>query len=148
MQHFQMPWSQKWKMFSQSFFAISKFRFNFEDFQRKYDRVMYFWIYELPKTCLDKCLKSNVWEDSSTSNMVNVPKHCSKLNDSTFTIFTNSCEGNSGWKKPVSEDPLTSNMTKGPKHCWKLDDKTLTLFIDPFEDNKHQKSLSGLYAKS
>ena len=28
-----------------------------------------------------------VSEDPSTSNMVNAPKHCSKLDDSTFTIF-------------------------------------------------------------
>ena len=28
------------------------------------------------KTQLDKCLKSPVSEDRSTSNMVNVPKHC------------------------------------------------------------------------
>ena len=29
-----------------------------------------------PKTWLDKCLKSPVLEDNSTSNMVNVLKHC------------------------------------------------------------------------
>ena len=96
---------------------------------------MYIWIYGLPKTWLDKCLKSNLWDDSSTSKMVNVPKHCSKLNDSTFTIFIDPSEGNSAWKKLVSEDPSTSNMTKGPKHCIKLDHKALTIFIDPFEDN-------------
>ena len=28
------------------------------------------------KTWLDKCLKSSVLEDPSTSNMVNLPKHC------------------------------------------------------------------------
>ena len=29
-----------------------------------------------PKTWSDKCLKSPVSEDLSTSNMMNVPKHC------------------------------------------------------------------------
>ena len=31
---------------------------------------------QTPKTWSDKCLKSPVSEDPSTSNMVNVPKHC------------------------------------------------------------------------
>ena len=39
------------------------------------------------KTWLDKCLKSFVSEDISTSNMVNGPKNCSNYRDSTFIIF-------------------------------------------------------------
>ena len=54
---------------------------------------MYFRNYGLWKTWLDKCLKSAVSEYSSTSNMVNAPKHCSKLNDSSFTRFTADCAG-------------------------------------------------------
>ena len=38
---------------------------------------------------LDKCLKSPVLEDPSKSNMVNGPKHCSNLHDSTFIIIKN-----------------------------------------------------------
>ena len=37
---------------------------------------MYFLIYALRKTWLDKRLKSAVSEDPSTSNTVNGPKHC------------------------------------------------------------------------
>ena len=48
---------------------------------------MYFSTYGLRKTWLDKCLKSPVSEDPSTSNMVNKPKHCSKLIDSTFVYL-------------------------------------------------------------
>ena len=48
---------------------------------------MYYWTYGLRKTWLDKCLKSPVWEDPSTSNMENGPNHCWNLNDSTFIIF-------------------------------------------------------------
>ena len=59
---------------------------------------MYFWTYRLRKMRLDKCLKSPVLEDSSTSNMVNVPKHYSKLEDSSFPIFIDHCERNSFWK--------------------------------------------------
>ena len=50
-----------------------KLRFNFEHFQKKrwQSLVMNFWTYGLQKTWLDKCLKSPVWEDPFTSNMVN-----------------------------------------------------------------------------
>ena len=37
---------------------------------------MYFWTNGLRKTWLDKCLKSDISEDSSTTNIVNMPKHC------------------------------------------------------------------------
>ena len=56
---------------------------------------MYFWIYLIPKMLLDRCLKSTISEDPSTSNMVKSPKHCWNFNDSTFTIFIDHCEGNS-----------------------------------------------------
>ena len=46
---------------------------------------MYFPNYCLPKTWLDQCLKSPVSEDPSKNNMVNAPKHCSNLNNSSFT---------------------------------------------------------------
>ena len=38
-------------------------------------------------TWSDKCLKSTVTENPSTSNMVNVPKHCSNLNYSFFILL-------------------------------------------------------------
>ena len=37
---------------------------------------MNFGICRLPKRWLDKCLKSHVSEDASTSDMVNGPKDC------------------------------------------------------------------------
>ena len=40
-----------------------------------------------PKTFLDKCLKSPVSENPSTSNMVNRTKHCWNMHQSTFIIF-------------------------------------------------------------
>ena len=45
-----------------------------------------------------KMSKGLVPENRSRKNMVNVAKHYSKLNDSTFTIFIDPCELNSGWK--------------------------------------------------
>ena len=59
---------------------------------------MYFSTYGLRKTSLDKCPKSPLSEDPSTSNMVNGLKHYWNLNDRTFTIFIDPSEGNSGWK--------------------------------------------------
>ena len=55
---------------------------------------MYFRNYGLPKTWLDKCLKSAVSDDPSTDNTANGLKHCFSLNDSTLTIFIGHCEGN------------------------------------------------------
>ena len=40
-----------------------------------------------PKTWLDKCLKSPVWENPSIRKMVNRPKHSWNLHRSTFIIF-------------------------------------------------------------
>ena len=45
---------------------------------------MYFRNYGLPKIWLDQCLKSPVSEDPTKSNMVNAPKHCSNLNDTSL----------------------------------------------------------------
>ena len=55
---------------------------------------MYFRNYGFPKTWLDQCLKSPVPEDPTKSNMVNVPKHCSNLRGTSFTIFINHWEVN------------------------------------------------------
>ena len=51
-----------------------------------------------PKNMLDKSLKSPFSEDPLTNDMVNGPKHCWNLNDSTFTVFIDPFEGNSGRK--------------------------------------------------
>ena len=61
---------------------------------------MCFWTDGLRKICLDKCLKSPLSEDPLTSNMVNGPKHCWNLNESTFTIFIDHCQGNSVGTSP------------------------------------------------
>ena len=59
---------------------------------------MYFGNYGLLKTWLDQCPKSHFSEDPSKSNMVNAPKHCSHLKDSTFTIFIDHWEVNCATK--------------------------------------------------
>ena len=48
---------------------------------------MYFRDCGLRKTWLDKYLKSPVWEDLSTGNMGNGPKHWFNINVSSFTKF-------------------------------------------------------------
>ena len=53
---------------------------------------MYFPKNQLRKTWLDKCLKSRVSEDPLTDNMANGTKHCSNLNDSTFTKLIYHCK--------------------------------------------------------
>ena len=47
----------------------------------------------LLKTWLDICRKSLISEDRLTGNMVNRPKHCWNMNDSTVTIFSDQFQG-------------------------------------------------------
>ena len=86
---------------------------------------MYFWTYWLPKTSLEKCLKSSPSEVPLTKNMENGQKDCWNLNHSTFNIFIG----------PVSEVSLTINLVKKPKHSWNLNYSTFTIFIDLCEQN-------------
>ena len=53
---------------------------------------MYFRFDRLPKTRLEICLKSLFLEDRLTGNLVNRPKHCCNMNDSTVTIFSHQFE--------------------------------------------------------
>ena len=46
------------------------------------------------KTRLGKCLKSSVSENSTTSNMVNAPKHCLYLHHSALIIYIDHCQVN------------------------------------------------------
>ena len=48
---------------------------------------MYLGNYGLPKTWLDKCLKSPVSDYPSKSKIVNAPKSCSNLKNSLFSIL-------------------------------------------------------------
>ena len=56
---------------------------------------MYFQNYGLRKKWLDQFVKSPVSEDPSASNMEDGPKHCSNVQDGTFTKFINHCQDNS-----------------------------------------------------
>ena len=102
-QHLQMQLSRKQQKLSQFSFPFRKSRFNFEHSQKKRwpSSLMYFWTYGLRKMWLDKCLKSTFSEDPSKSNMVNEPKHCWNLNDSTFTIYNWSMWRQFSWKKSL-----------------------------------------------
>ena len=53
---------------------------------------MYYLNYGLGKTWFHKCLKKAVSEYASTSNMENVPKHCSNLDEGSFIISIDYCE--------------------------------------------------------
>ena len=90
-----MQLSEKQKNFSRFFAAFLKSRLSFEHFEIK-DHPHSFCISEIRtlKTCLDKCRKRLVSEDPSTSNMVNVPKHCWNVHYSTLMIFIVHCLGN------------------------------------------------------
>ena len=110
------------KHFLNSFLNFLNLESIFKFFNKKVwpRSVLYIWTYGLQKTWLDKCLKSPVSEDPSTSNMVNGPKQFSNLNETPFTIFIDLCEYN--W---------------GLKSLW-LISKILGLFLDALSsDNKY-----------
>ena len=91
----QMQLSQKQKTFSQFFAAFLKSSLNFKHFEKKMTLIAFvFWKLLTPKTWLDKCLKSPVSEDPSTSNMADVPKHCWNLHHTIFIIFIDHCQVN------------------------------------------------------
>ena len=95
MQTIQMHLSQKQKIFSDLFPALFESAINLEHFQKKMTLIIYvFPNYRPRKTCLDKCLKTPVWEDVSTGDMVNGPKRWFNLNESTFIILSDHCKGN------------------------------------------------------
>ena len=73
----QMQLSQKQKIFSQFFAAFLKSRLILNILKKTMSLTAFvFPKLRTLKTWLDKCLKNLVLEDPSTSNMVNVPKHC------------------------------------------------------------------------
>ena len=73
-----MHLSEKQKSFSEFVAAFLKSRLNFKHFEKKGMTLMAFLFPKLrtPKTLSDKCLKSPVSEDTSTSHTVNLQKHC------------------------------------------------------------------------
>ena len=102
MQTIQMLLSQKQNIFRQFLSSFFEFALNFEHFQKKRgpSYLMYFRNSRPRKTCLDKCLKTAIWEDLSTGVMVNSPKHWFNLNESAFSGSINHCESN--WLAKVS----------------------------------------------
>ena len=91
----QMQFSQKQKTFSELFAAFLEAIWNFERFEKEMASVAFvFPNLRTLKMWLDKWLKNPVPDDPSTSNMVNVPKHCWNLHHSTFIIFIDHCQGN------------------------------------------------------
>ena len=95
MKTIQMLWSQKENIFSEFSAAFFESALNFEYFQKKTSLMAYvFPNYRPRKTSLDQCLNAPVWEEISTCNMVNSPKHWFNLNESDFTSSSDHCEGN------------------------------------------------------
>ena len=72
-----MQLSQKEKTFSEFFARFLEPTINFKDLKKNMTLIDFVFP-KLPttKTPSDKCLKSRVSENPSTSKMVNVPQHC------------------------------------------------------------------------
>ena len=84
----QMQLSQKQKTFAQFLSLFLKSIINFKYFGKKMTLKNFVFSKILTaKTWSYKCLKSLVWEETLTSNMVNVPKHCWNQHHRTFSIL-------------------------------------------------------------
>ena len=91
----QLQLSQKSKNFSQFLGACLQSTRNLNIFNHKMTLIGFaFSKLRTAKTWSDKSLKSPNSEDPSTSNKVNVPKHCSPLHQSIFIIFIDHCQVN------------------------------------------------------
>ena len=90
-----MHLSERQYVFSQFFSAFFESALNFENFQKKMIIIGYLFP-NLPTTkdMVRKMSKAPIWEDLSTSDMVNGPKHWFNINESTFIILTDHCAGN------------------------------------------------------
>ena len=95
-QTIHMQLSIKTKDFFSIFFCTFKHYIKFLAFSKKKLRLRanIFRNYGLRKRWSDKCLKSALSQYSSTRNMVNAIKHCSNLNNGSFTKFFDYCKGN------------------------------------------------------
>ena len=95
----QMHLSQKQKTFPEFLGAFSKCKLNFKYFEKNITlRYFVFPKLRTPKTWSDKCLKSPVLDDPSTSNMGSLTKLCWNLHHGTFIIFIDHYIGNWVWK--------------------------------------------------
>ena len=91
----QMQLSEKQKSFSQFFAEFLKSTLNFKMLEYRLTLIDFVLSkLRIPKTESDKRLKSPVSDDPSTSNMVNVPKHCSNLNHINCIVFIGHWEEN------------------------------------------------------
>ena len=86
---------EKQNNFADVFAGFLKSRLNFEHFEKK-DEPHTFCISGITDSeyAANKCLRSPVLEQPSTSNMVNGIKQCSSLRQRTFIIFIDNCETN------------------------------------------------------
>ena len=95
MQTIQMDLSEKQNFFLNFFLCFSSLHKISNIFKKTWPPwLMYFRNYRPRKTWLHKCLKTPVWEDISTGDMVKEPKHWFNLNESAFIILSDNCEGN------------------------------------------------------
>ena len=91
----QMQLSEKQKSFSQFFAEFLKSTLNFKILEYRLTLIDFVLSkLRIPKTQSDKRLKSPVSDDPSTSNMVNVPKHCSNLDHINCIVFIGHWEEN------------------------------------------------------
>ena len=94
-QQIQMQLSKKHITFSQFLAPFLKSKSNLEHFPKKHGPLAYiFPELRVRKTCLNKCLKSTAFEQTSTVNMLKGSKYYLNLHDSIFIILFHHSGGN------------------------------------------------------
>ena len=94
-QQIQMQLSKKHITFSQFLAPFLKSKSNLEHFPKKHGPLAYiFPELRVRKTCLNKCLKSTAFEQTSTVNMLKGSRYYLNLHDSIFIILFHHSGGN------------------------------------------------------
>ena len=107
-----------------------------------------------PITRFDKCLKSLVPEEASTSNMVNGHKHCWNLDHSTFIIIIDHCQINwvgkrlSSWHAKILGLLFNTLTTNGKYPVLKRDNLTIPIQIQLSEKRNSCSQLLAEFLKS
>ena len=102
----QTQLSQKQNTFFKLLTRFKKSRLNFKFFKKKDDPYRFFISDSTDfEHSVSKCLKSLATEDTSTSNVVNVPKHYWNLHHSAWIKLINHCQRKLSWKVSLIDKP-------------------------------------------
>ena len=112
---FRCIYGQNKKLFLSFCVHFSNLHQILKNFQKRWlSPLMNFRNYGPPKTWLYECLKSPVWDNLLTGNILNGLKHWFNLNPRIFAIFVDHCEGT--WVEKVTRSDMQNLKTFFLRH--------------------------------